>query len=209
MINLTEKNKQNETSEELGKSIKMLIEDTLDFERWDFKLSYSDFSKMSNQEIIYDSPSCRISFTFYRERLPIYDELRIYYGRLHATNDGTFMEWQGKKCHCWHNFIKPLMFLDGLSPQIATKHDKMGKHAPKVVDEFSSSDIGIKLIKEYPPKYALALEKVIWKNYGQRLFDLFDLRKPELWDQYKRFLQEYYQITGEKSLYGPPYENVC
>ena len=209
MINLLEKSNKVENSEELGRAIQNLIEDTLDFEIWNFRMTFHDFSKMSRQIIIYDSQSCRIKFSFSRERWPSYDELRIKYGRLHATTDGSFMEWQGQNCHCWHDYRHPLRFLDGINPQVSVDDDKMGKFAPQISEEFSKSTEGSKLLEKYPPAYVLALEKKIWEYYGQKLFDLFDLRKPELWEQYRNYLRYYYHLIGKETLYGPPNENVC
>src|SRR5210317_121476 len=43
-------------------------------------------------------------------------------------------------------------------------------------------------------RYVISLW-IIWEHYGQSLFDLFDLRQPELWKEYRVFLKEYYQLT--------------
>lgn len=209
MIDLYKKSEKSETSEDLGNAIVQLIEDNLDFPKWNFKLSFKDFSKMSYQTVIYDSPYCRVSISFSRQRLPKYDELSIQYGRLHAPNEAAFMEWQGRECRCWHRRLDPLRFLDGLSPYESIMKDKMHKHSPKVVEEFYNSDIGIRLREEYTPEYTLVLESLVWRHYGQRFFDLFDLRQPEVWKKYQEFLREYYQLKDMKASYGPPYENVC
>ena len=119
------------------------------------------------------------------------------------------MMWQEQNCRCWHNFLDPLRFLDGLTPHEAMKQAKIQKQLPIVVRSFRDSELGRKLLIEYPPKSAIVLQSVLWKHYGQRLFDLFDLRKPDLWHGYQKFLREYYELLGEESSYGPPYENVC
>ena len=209
MIDLYKKNEKSETSKELGNAVAQIIEDNLDFRRWNFKLSFSDFSKMSYQKIIYDSPYCRISFSFSRQRLPKYDELSIFYGRLHAPNDKAIIVWRGQECHCWHGTLNHLWFLDGVSPQDVVKQEKSHKYSPKLVEKFYHSDVGIKLREEYAPKYIVVLESMIWQHYGKRLFELFDMRHPNLWKEYSRFLSEYYKLLGAKSSYGPPYENVC
>ena len=209
MIDLYKKSDKTETSEYLGNAIVQLIESILDLKQWDLKLSFRDFSKMSYQTVIYDSPYSRISVSFSRQRLPIYDELSIQYGRLHAPNEAAFMMWQGQECRCWHRRLDPLRFLDGLSPHEAIKQDEMRKHSPKIVEEFYNSDVGIQLREKYTPEYTLVLESTIWRHYGQRLFDLFDLRQSDLWEKDQEFLREYYQLKGMKVSYGPPYENVC
>lgn len=209
MTNLLIKSEQPESSESLGKAVIQLIEENLDLQQWYFKLSYTDFTNLSSQVVIYDSPFCRISFSFSRQRLPKYDELRIEYGRLHAPDDEPFMEWNGQTCRCWHGMLEYLRFLDGLSSQEAVTQDNDNKQLPRIVREFNSSNIGRELLEEYPPKYAVVLEASIWNYYGQKLFDLFDLRRPDLWDEYRRFLKEYYRLLDMKASYGPPYENVC
>ena len=208
MINLYEKSEIPETSEDLGKAVVQLIEDNLDIGKWNFKLSFRDFSRRSYQKVIYDSTYCRVNISFSRQRLPKYDELSVYYGRLHAPNEAAIMKWQGQECHCWHRRVDPLRFLDGLSPQEAFQQEKMHK-LPDVVKEFYNSDEGMKLREKYTPKYTIVLESLIWRYYGQRLFDLFDLNQPVLWRKYQEFLKEYYQLRNMKASYGPPYENVC
>ena len=34
-------------------------------------------------------------------------------------------------------------------------------------------------------------QAMIWEHYEQRFFELFDLRRPDLWDDYIGFLKEY------------------
>jgi len=181
----------------------------LDLKKWKFKLSFKDFGHMSYQKVIYDSPFCRLNLSFSRQRLPKYDELSIFYGRLHAPDDKTFMVWQDQECHCWHANLNYLMFLDGLSSYDAAEQEKNQIYLPPVVLEFRNSTIGKQLREEYPPKYAVIRESFIWQHYGQRLFDLFDLRQTDLWEEYRKFLKEYYELLGMKASYGPPYENVC
>ena len=209
MINLYKKSEKPETSEDLGRALVKLIEDNLDIKRWNFKLSFTEFNKMSVQKVIYNSPFCRVSFSFSRQRAPEHDELNVYYGRLHAPNDGAFMDWQGQKCHSWHRLITPLRFLDGLSPQEASKQAKIYNQPPVGIKNFSTSKLGIKLKTEYHPKYVVVLQSAIWNHYGQKLFNLFDLQHPELWEKYRKYLKEYYELLGMESSYGPPYENVC
>ena len=86
---------------------------------------------------------------------------------------------------------------------------KLYNHLPIGIRNFNASDIGIKLQAEYHPKYVVVLQSAVWKHYGQKLFDLFDLRHPDLWEEYRKFLEEYYKLLGMTASYGPPYENVC
>jgi hypothetical protein len=198
-----------ENSEDVGRAVVSMVENNLDVKHWNFNLTFTKFVKMNSIKIVYRSNECQIKFLFSRQCLPQYDELTILYGRLHAPNEDPFMMWEGQECNCWHNVLDPLRFLDGLTPHEAMEQVKVLKQLPVVVRGFRESDIGKKLLAEYPPKSAIALQSVLWKHYGQRLFDLFDLRKPDLWQGYQKFLREYYELLGEKSSYGPPYENVC
>ena len=119
------------------------------------------------------------------------------------------MEWRGEKCRGWHNISEPVRFLDGLSPLEAAEQTNIQKKSPHVIESFEQSEIGKKLLHEYPPKAVLVMHATIWEHYGQRLFELFDLRRPDLWDKYRVFVREYYRLIGMKSSWGPPYENVC
>jgi len=82
-----------------------------------------------------------------------------------------------------------LRFLDGLTSHEAVAQVKIHNQLPRVIREFSESNTSIKLLDEYPPKYAIASESMVWQHYGQRLFDLFDLRQPEIWKKYQEFLR--------------------
>jgi hypothetical protein len=194
---------------DLGNALMKLIEDNLDLDRWKFRLSYKNFLKSSSSIAIYDSELCRLSFMFSRGRLPEYDELSIEYGRLHASNENPFIELNGADCRCWHHTAGLLRFLDGLSPSEAVHQSKTQKRLPAIIQNFGNSETGKKLLNEYPPKYAIVLQSKIWEHYGQDFFDLFDLRQTELWERYRRFLKDYYELTGIKADRGPAYENVC
>lgn len=209
-MNLHVKDSQkSEQGEDVGRALMQMIEQNSDILGWKFRLSFTKFDQTSNIKIIYDSEWCRIKFIFSRQRTPQYDELSVNYGRLHAPNEEPSMEWQGEKCRCWHNVIDPLRFLDGLSPSEAMQQAKIQKQSPTVVEKFRQSEIGKKLFNEYPPKSSIVMHSVLWKHYGQRLFELFDLRKPDLWEKYRKFIKEYYGLIGMKASYGPPYENIC
>jgi hypothetical protein len=206
---LLKENRDINNGDKLGAALVQMIEGNLDMKLWGFHLTFTDFIKAGNLVAIYDSQWCRISFMFVRQRTPQDDELTIEYGRLHALNDEPYMEWQGEKCHCWHNIIDPLRFLDGLLPSEAVQQAKIKKQSPAIVENYRQSELGKTLFDEYPPKSSIVMHSVLWKHYGQRLFELFDLRKPDLWEQYRKFVKEYYKLLGIKASYGPPYENVC
>jgi hypothetical protein len=196
-------------ADELGEALLQLIEENLDINKWKFSPTHKDFRNKGKLKIIYDSKWCRINFRFSRQRLRSLDELSVYYGRLHAPNDEDFMNWKGEKCWCWHDVKTVLRFLDGLSPIEAKQQEKELGPLPTVVDNFWHSNQGKKLREEYSPKYTIVLQSAIWNYYGQRFFELFDLRQPRLWNQYRQFSKEFYNLFDRKAIYGPPYENVC
>ena len=202
-------NREISNGEKLGSALLQLIEENLDIKRWGFHSSFTDFAKVSSLVANYDCEWCRISFTFSRQPFAREDELLIEYGRLHALSKKAYLEWAGEKCRCWHNIAEPLRFLDGLSPMDAIQQAKIQKQSPYVIESFRHSEIGQKLFDEYPPKASIILQSVIWDHYKQRLFDLFDLRQPDLWQKYRNFMKEYYRLLGMKASFGPPYENVC
>jgi hypothetical protein len=198
-----------ESAEDVGNALIQLIEENLEIKRWDFRLTFTKFIKPNNIRVIYDSEWCRVKFMFSRMHFPETDELLIDYGRLHAPNEESFIVWNDERCRCWHNVLDPLRFLDSLTAITAYKQAMVDKQLPLVVRDFRKSKLGKKLLNEYPPKSAIVLQDTLWKYYGERLFELFDLRQPDLWEEYRQFLKEYYSLLGLKSSYGPPHENVC
>jgi hypothetical protein len=192
-----------------GQALLDIIGENLDLKRWNFRLGFTDFVTTSNLVVIYDTGYCRLSFMLSLQQTPRYDELVISYGRSHARNDEPYMDWHGEKCRCWHYVFDPLRFLDGLSPSEAVHQAKVEKRMPNIVESYRKSELGLRLFNEYPPKAAIVMHSVIWDHYGQKLFDLFDLSKPKLWEEYKVFIREYYKLLGTKASFGPPYENIC
>lgn len=198
-----------ERAEAVGEALKRLIEENLEIERWRFRPTFTKFARVNNIKIIYDSDWCRVKFKFSRVHYPGTDEILIDYGRLHAPDEDLFMVWNGEGCRCWHNFLDPLRFLDGLTPQEAYQQAMIDKQLPPVVREFRESEQARQLAKAYPPKAVIVQQSALWEHYGERFFELFDLRHPDLWEGYRRFLKEYYKLLGMQSGYGLPYENVC
>ncbi len=196
-----------------GEGLVALLERNLDFARWGFHISYTDFT-IDGTPVIYDSEWCRVDFRLHhRGRTSSDDELYITYGRLHAPNTEPFMTWNGERCHCWHNNRwLPILFMDGLSSQEAVNFVGL----PPVAAQFKQSEMGKKLGNTYHTEYVLQLESAIWNHYGQRLFELFDFRRPELWTKYTHFVTQYYvefyrihprvPIRGDTS---PPPDRIC
>lgn len=100
------------------------------------------------------------------------------------------MEWNGEQCHCWHRSPEIFFFLEGYSPKDIV--DKGWDFVP-AIRQYWSSEEGSDLRISYHSEFVLKLEALIWERYVQRLFELFDLRHPESWEQYRQFLKEFYK----------------
>ena len=195
--------------DEVWEALIQLIEDSLEIKGWYFSPTYTKFIKPNNYKLIYDSEWCRVKFLFSRMHYPETDKLLIDYGRLHAPNEEPFMVWNGERCRCWHNVLDPLRFLDSQTASAVQGQSAADKKLPSIVRDFRKSKLGKKLLNEYPTKSTLVLQDTLWTHYGERLFEIFDLRRPDLWEEYRRFLKEYYSLLGLKPSYGPLHENVC
>ena len=191
--------------------------------------------------ILFQSKQCKIRIQSLRDRPYEEIELYIHYGRLHAPLDKDVISWNDEKCYCWHSLASDpvLYFLDGLSPADIINRDF---EIPQAVREFSESIKEQKYKDEiralqwlaesireekYPgelssgiwsrAKYLSKQHAFLWKYYGHRLFDLFDLNHPDLWEEYRHFLKEYYELRHEKykqkkfQLFtdDPPKYNIC
>jgi hypothetical protein len=170
-----------------------VIETYLKPENRGFELVYSGLSSNNSATILYQSNQCKLRIRCNRDRPFDPLELSVTYGRLHAPIDEDVMEWNGKKCHCWHGFsTKTLLpFLDGLSSAEAIEL----KYS-RIEEEFFKSGRD----KDWAAPEIFAREHaMIWEHYGQGFFDLFDLNRPDLWEEYAAFLKEYYEIDSKKT----------
>jgi len=165
-----------------------LITDSLPLKEWGFLESAK-----TDLTIIYNSQWCRIKFLIEEDRSK--DYLHIYYGRLHALDNEWTMMWNAENCYCWHmhsDLRLALRYLDSLSAQEAYKAE--WTELQLFQDYFNSESA--KSISNNDERF-LKLHSVIWAHYGIRLFELFDLRHPDLWEQYIDFLKEYYRLHDE------------
>ncbi len=195
------------SAEEQGQALLRRLESCLDFHSWGFEKSYTKFSG-GNLDIIYDSEWCRVNFQYRRGRYkePKLDEFSIVYGRLHAPDDQATMIWQGHKCNCWHSNRLTLFLLDGFTPKEVVQWEKDGSWLCEFKEQFRLSETGNKLISaELWAEHWIQSESATWKQYGQRLFEVFDLRQPDLWDEYSRFVEEYHRLIGTP----PPGERIA
>lgn len=160
-------------------------------------------------DVILNSEKCRIDFHARWEPHPYAHytgeyKLSIWYGRLHAPNESLEMEWQGERCQCWlapWNYF--FDFVDHAFPNPSRRrHDD-------IFMEWRSN-------KGFPSgiHWRMALEAETWKHYTPELFDLFDLRRPELWEQYRAWLKARYIAEGQDEKEDEryrliPYYRVC
>ncbi|MBE0669353.1 MAG: hypothetical protein IH588_02090 [Anaerolineales bacterium] len=173
----------------------------------------NELSDSKVPSVIYDSQWCRFQIKFDGWEPPhqsLTYTIRIYYGRLHALNNKGSMIWKGEECYCWHGLWgggEILNFLDGLSPSETANH----KGWPRLLKRIREAELTKSLVEKVggQPEQMLRTHRHIWEHYGQRLFELFDLRRPDLWEYYRQFLKEVYDIKGRNPNVQPPFDHVC
>ena len=163
------------------------LERYLDFKYWGFKVIHFEAFPQSSPYAIYQSEKCLIRFRWVQSRPHAEPMIYTTYGRLHAPFDQDVMVWNGQKCYCWHVTNGILNFLDGMSPTTITINDYV---APRILRDFYQFN---KDYKGSLGEYIAKVQTTIWNHYGNHFFDLFDLRRPDLWEKYSKFLKEYYE----------------
>jgi hypothetical protein len=173
----------------------------LDLPSWGFRESYRSTKP---GKLIHDSQWCRISLIWGGWDYGGGSSIHIRYGRLHAPDEKITMLWNGEECRCWHDFDHALHFLDGHSPAEAVKL----KHSHPLLDPFYSEEISQKFDRRQP-EWLAQMHVTLWQAYGNSFFELFDLRRADLWQKYRLFLKEYYDIKGRSPVIKPPLDKVC
>jgi hypothetical protein len=175
----------------------------LPLDRWGFRESYRS---EKDERLILDSQWCRVKFVWSGWEMYGGNTISIHYGRLHAPDDSPKMEWKGEECHCWHREELALHFLDKRSPDYAAT--MIYSHA--LIQDYRDSELGKSLGKRRrQPEWLARMQAMIWENYAPRLFELFDLRHSELWEQYRQFVKEVYVIKGMIPEIKPAEDKVC
>jgi hypothetical protein len=184
-----------------------LAETFLPLKRWGF--NYSERLVRQNPVIIFDSQWCRVMFSWSGWDVYGGNSVGIYYGRHHATINEAVKDWNGEKCYCWHRPNEVLLFLDGLSPEEAVAYSTHGQK-PNVMEAFEKSEVGVSLsgIRKQP-EWLMRMHKTIWDQYGQRFFELFDMRRSDLWDEYALFIKNFYRVKGLSPDIYPPQDQIC
>ena len=114
------------------------------------------------------------------------------------------MIWNGEECYCWHGFEHALHFLDGRAPADAAKLN----YSHPITDPFYEAEFRQKFHRRQP-EWLVQMHATIWQHYGKQLFELFDLRQPVLWEQFRQFLKEFYDIKGRSPAIKPSLDKVC
>ena len=183
------------------------LEQYLEIKKWGFKQTYAGTALSSSWRVIYDSEWCRVLFTWNIEDKRDYPISHVYYGRLHAPSNEYTMMWNNEKCHCWHNIRLVLYFLDNVSPQDAQANREEKFKLPTAEENFRETSKGDDLSQ---PEWMARMHLAFWGQYGKNLFELFDLRRSDLWDKYIAFLKEYYELSNIPFMsYEPPMHKVC
>jgi hypothetical protein len=175
----------------------------LDLTLWGFKESYRS-AKSGN--LIYDSEWCRVNLVWGGWDYRAGNSINMYYGRLHAPNEETIILLNDEQCHCWHRLELALHFLDGRMPEYASK--TIYTHG--LIEQYKQSELGRSLAgQRHQPEWLARMHATIWRHYGKQFFELFDLRRPDLWEGYQQFLKKVYDISGRNPRIKPPLDKVC
>ena len=191
----------NGTNDELLQKFLDYIEINLSPEEWGFRKRTLLPNKLT---VIYDSDACRVKFGLRGSDYgPLY-ATSIYYGRLHAPDNELNILWNGEQCRCWHSnsdiLTLVLPFLEGMSPQqTAIEQAEFWQSREKSFGAYPSDEI------EYP----LNLHSKIWERYGGKLFSVFDLRQPELWEEYTKYSDEFNSAWQKRWSTSRGVEKIC
>jgi hypothetical protein len=194
-------NGQIESHKRMAEELSALLERIINFQGWRFQKTYTYIVPRLPPHIIYDSEWCRVQFSYeggdYQRFIT-----KVYYGRLHASNDKYLMTWNGVDCGCWHRVDHALNFLDGLSPQEAVSQLR-SHQSPYVIEKYKQSE-GKKLERDNEIEWMIRMHSSIWEHYGERLFEIYDVRKSDLWERYTMFQREYSRLVGVTAYPGEP-----
>jgi len=163
-----------------------LLVECFDFDRWGFRMIFSGDVPQSHPSIVYESEYCRVKFMWEIPDERDSSEITyILYGRQHAPVLQETMMWNSESCRCWHDINLALNFLDHAAPKDALRNATLLK------DFYNNNKYkGWRKSEMRARSHAAA-----WEYYGQSLFDLFDLRRPDLWRNYADFIKEFYEQT--------------
>ena len=196
----------NERIEDPCEEMARLAQSFLPLKQWGFIESYRS---KKDERLIHTSQWCRVKFVWSGWEIDSGNTISIYYGRLHAPDDKIRVIWNGEECHCWHSLMGTgavLDFLDGLTSQESAVRNNF----PPIIEQFRHSEVWQNLSgKRREPELAIKMHAAVWNHYKIRLFELFDLRRPDLWEKYRHFMKDLYDIKGRSPNIKPSLDKVC
>lgn len=191
--------------EKIGK----LADNYLELKKWGFITE--EQATVHNGEypqplVIYKSKNCKIKIAF-NEWYPPHQKneftLDVFYGRVIAAKENVML-FENEECHCWHNIVKIMHFLDGRSPEYAAQN--LFSH--NIISEFINSTTSETLADKHA-EWEIRKHRIILEKYSTQLFNLFDIKQVEPWRNYSQFLSGIYDIRGRKPYIKPPLDKIC
>jgi hypothetical protein len=180
----------NQWIENVNVYVLQLAHKYLPLSEFGFRESYRD----EYHSVILDSEWCRIRFNAYFDSdypgQSIQYYLIISYGRLHAPDNGVSMVWKDEICEPWLilPFFHTLEFVNSFF---------FGLQKPEIhFKNFIETRPDLRSLDNIHQR--LAYEAEIWKHYAPELFYLFDLRRPDVWEQYRAWLKTRYLAERRK-----------
>jgi hypothetical protein len=185
------------------------LESVFDFQQWKFQNRYTRVSENALPYVIYSSEWCKVMFALKGGDMHRPNEMSVYYGRLHAPDDDGPFLLDGEEYRTWHRVNEALYFLDGLSRKEASEKRQVRYEFPDLIQQFRNSELGQKVLPGgYQTVVGVArLHLSIWEHYGLRLFELFDLRRPDLWDQFVPFISDFHMSLPNVRGFPAPDKN--
>ena len=181
------------------------LEKFLVFKRWGFNIAYMELQP--NYVVVYNSTRCRIRCYLSVDKRDG-EFIGISYGRSHAPNDSLYLDWQGEKQIAWHQFVIGYIgpFLDGIPPQEMAKTEKEQRYRYKsIAGELFEKSGESDMLKG--TEWAMGFEGSVLNYYGDRLINLFDMRHPEYWEDYRCYLRGLYDELNKDSKQKEIYDN--
>ncbi len=202
-INIPEKNRINDPLNYLS----TITEKILPLAKWGFNELSKSF--ISTPNIVYTSNTCKVLVKL-QEWEPGYGfSIDVFYGRLHAPDYTQILIRNEQECYCWHRIYGMgyvLNFLDNISP----KNCAISNYLPEIIVKIKNEKWWkVNDKKSMMPELSLRMEAEIWNYYGHRLFELFSIERPDLWEQYQEYMRQIYDIKGRSPNIKPPLDKIC
>ncbi len=175
----------------------------LDFKKWGFSYKIYHATNKQPPRIIFQSTLCKIKVHTFRDIRESTPEVIFSYGRTHAPHDKGSIIWNNEKCRCWHSVNNALNFLDCTTPQEVSENS----NTHKLIRDFYVAN---KNKGWTTADFVVQAHAIIWDNYGENLFTLFDLRRPDLWQKYSLYCNQINDMWNKRLGYTAiPHFKLC